>query len=322
MTRHALFQRAGWTAAASAAALLLTGVPAAGAPTDTLHTIDLTVPGNHGSVSDINRRGLVAGSFRHADGESRAVLWTRPDHPRVLGAGLGPPNGLSDRGDVVGGDWLWRHGTVRHLADPSGLETAAFVNNRGQVAGSRANADGLSTAFRWYDGRFTDIGAPSGWHSWPTGMNERGDVIGILNNADFTVRQGFIWHDGVLTVIDARGGDTEPAAVNDRGEVVGRAIFPGSSSAYHPFRWAHGTATDLMPGRPDEHGAANDVNDAGDVVGHAAFRAALWRDGRTVLIGPGGTSDSGEAEAVNERGDVAGHLAHATSDSDRRQAAF
>jgi probable HAF family extracellular repeat protein len=323
MRRHALSRRTGWTTAACAATLLLTGAPAtADVPARTLHTIDLSVPGTDGSVSDINRRGLMVGSFQDADGESRAVLWARPDSPKILGDGLGPPSALNERGDVVGGDWLWRRGTVRHLSDPAGHETAAFVNNRGQVAGSREDEEGRSTAFRWQDGRFTDIGTPAGWYSWATGLNDRGDVIGLLKNADFTVHQGFIWHDGVLTVIDAKGFDTEPAAVNERGEVVGRAGFPGSSSAYHPFRWAHGTVTDLMPGRPDEHGAAHDINDAGDVVGHVANRAALWRDGRTVLIGPGGPEYGGVAEAVNERGDVAGRLGRATSDEDRRVWAF
>ena len=323
MRRHARARHTGWTTVACAAALLLTGAPAAAdPPAGPLHTIDLTAPGTDASVSDVNRRGLIAGSVRHADGESRAVLWTSPGRPRILGDGLGPPTALNDRGDVVGGDWLWRHGVVRHLADPAGHESASFVNNRGQVAGSRANAEGLSTAFRWYDGQFTDIVAPAGWHSWPTGLNDRGDVIGVLNDADFSVRRGFIWHDGVLTVVDARGGDTEPTAVNERGEVVGRALFPGSASAHHPFRWASGTMTDLMPGRPDEHGAANDINDAGDVVGHVAFQAALWRDGRRVLIGPAGPAASGEARSVNERGDVAGRFAWATSDTDRRQSAF
>lgn len=322
MRRHAMSRRTGWTIAACAAALLVTGAPATAAgPDRTLHTIELTNSGAGGSVADINRRGLIVGSLHDAGGDPRAVLWSRPDRPQILGDDLGPPHALNDRGQVVGGDWLWHRGVVRRLQDPSGHESADFVNDRGQVAGSRATAAGRSTAFRWQDGRFTDIGAPAGWHSWPTGLNERGDVIGVLNNADFTIRRGFVWRDGVLTVIDALGGDTEPTAINGRGQVVGRALVPGSSVS-HPFRWEQGTVTDLMPDRPDDVGAAIDINDSGDIVGHAAHRPALWRGGRLVVIGPGGPFHGGEATAVNERGDVAGVLARATSDTDRTQWAF
>ena len=305
---------------ACAATLVSVGAPAQAATAPVMHTIDLAVPGTDGAVVDVNRSGVVVGSFRDADGDFRSVLWRQSD-PTVLGAGLGAPNALNDVGDVVGGDWLWRRGTVRHLEDPTGLLSAGSVNNRDQIAGSRSDAAGLSTAFRWQNGRFTDVTATAGWHTWPTGLNQRGDMIGELVSPDFSVHRGFIWRDGTLTVIDAFGGDTAPRAVNDLGEVVGSATVAGSSVS-HPFRWARGAVTDLMAGRPDERGTANDINNAGDVVGHAADRPALWRAGRTVLIGPGGSSRGGAATAVNDRGDVAGVLALATSDEDRTQWAF
>jgi hypothetical protein len=317
MRQHGLSRRTGLTAGVCAAALLLTGVPAAGAPPiPGLRTIGLAIPGTQGSVLDINRRGLIAGSFRHADGESRTVLWPLPDRPRILGGVVGSPNSLNDRGDVVGGDWVWRHGTVRHLSRPGGHETARFINNRGQVAGSRVNADGLSVTFRWHDGRFTDIVGPAGWHSWPAGLNERGDVIGILFDQDFVVGRGFIWRDGVLTVIDAGDEATFPEAVNERGEVVGSALFPGyTGPEFRPFRWARGAITDLMPpGQRTPDGAyATAINDAGDIVGEVANQAVLWRDGRMVPIRPDGLSGSSRANAINERGDVAGILTWATS---------
>ncbi|HEX8346155.1 MAG TPA: hypothetical protein VF657_15655 [Actinoplanes sp.] len=316
MRPHGLSRRTGLTAGVCAAALLLTGVPAAGAPPiPGLRTIDLTIPGTEGSVVDINRRGLIAGSFRHADGEARAVLWAHPDRPRILGGVVGSPNSLNDRGDVVGGDWVWQRGTVRHLSRPGGHETARFVNNRGQVAGSRVNADGLSTAFRWYDGRFTDIG-PAGWHSRPSGLNDRGDVIGIMFDQEFVIARGFIWRDGVLTVIDAGDEATFPEAVNELGEVVGSALFPGyTGPEFRPFRWAHGTITDLMPpGERTPDGAyATAINDAGDIVGQVDFQAVLWRDGRMVTIRPAGLTGSSRATAINERGDVGGNFTWATS---------
>src|SRR5688500_29411 len=83
-----------------------------------------------------------------------------------------------------------------------------------------------------------------------------------------------------------------------------RALRPGSvQAATPPGPYA---VTDLGVFDPKIQSAhANDVNEAGQVVGYAGNRAFIWNDGAlTALPTLGGTA--GMAEAVNENGQVVG----------------
>src|SRR5688572_14952640 len=83
-----------------------------------------------------------------------------------------------------------------------------------------------------------------------------------------------------------------------------RALRPGSVQAATPP--GPYTVTDLGVFDPKIQSAhANDLNEAGQVVGYAGNRAFIWQDGAlTALPTLGGTA--GMAEAINEHGQIVG----------------
>ena len=96
-----------------------------------------------------------------------------------------------------------------------------------------------------------------------------------------------------------------PAAVNDRGEIVGH-------SAGRPVMWRpDGTVVDLAPDAPDRTVWPTGVNAHGLVVASVlrplSSHAAVVRDGEvTVIADLGASSGVAERDGVNDRGEVTG----------------
>ncbi|MET8094401.1 hypothetical protein [Micromonospora sp. NPDC005220] len=92
------------------------------------------------------------------------------------------------------------------------------------------------------------------------------------------------------------GGDSSFAsAMNDRGDVVGRAQAAGGT--WRGFLWHHGRMTDLGAFTP------TDVNDRGQVVGYPDDGSGgyVWDHGVLRPLGP-----SARPVAINDRGQVVG----------------
>lgn len=98
-------------------------------------------------------------------------------------------------------------------------------------------------------------GDRQGADSFPTGINDRGDVIGISELDDSRTEHGFFW-DGTMHDL----GNVTPTGVNDRGQVVGYRNDDGV-----PFRYDADAGLQELPfeGRP------YDINNAGEIVGRA-----------------------------------------------------
>ena len=102
--------------------------------------------------------------------------------------------------------------------------------------------------------------------------------------------------------------------MNDAGEVVGYAYFPGDQ-VRHAFAWRHGVKTDLGPPPGDICTIAHGINSEGQVVGtsgvcHGALHAVLWENGRTIdlntVIRPNSALQLVYALSINDRGEIAG----------------
>lgn len=154
--------------------------------------------------------------------------------------------------------------------------------------------------------------------SWPTGQDNRGDVVGAYTSASGT--RGYVWRGGAYTDLGVlNGGDyTYATGVNDGGEVVGYSGDFAASTGVQAFAWRDGTMTEL-PGLGG-NSFASQINDSGLIDGAAATSsgqsyAVLWRDGKlTELPGLGGSS-SGPV-AMNAAGQVAGYSSTASGDED------
>lgn len=242
---------------------------------------------------------------------------------------LDPINGWPDVQAV-----LWRQGKLINLGTLGGYESfATGVNNQGQVVGLAAidapdsfSFPGLgqqARAFLWENGTMRDLGTLGGPDAYAIGINERGQVLGFsfVNSipnptTGLPTGDGFLWENGVITDIpDPLGGTlVTPIYLSNKGQVVGYANLPGDIPGQeHPFLWQNGVFTDLATfgGR----GAAEKINDAGQIVGNAdieggtTYHAAIWQNGSISDLGTLGSDDCSVGLDINSLGQTVGYSA-------------
>lgn len=254
------------------------------------------------------------------------------------------PTALNNSGQVVGWSggtygtfaFVWDAGTMRRLDGPDGpaQATADAITDDGVIAGRVAHSGQWQLA-RWDAGGVRVAVFPDAhWLSAVVTANAPGDVAAWSSN-DVYAATPVVWDGTVVRLLGHLGPYewTVPAAVNDRGLVVGRSPVayaePDDPDAppdldpryfyFHPFLWDGGTIRDLgvfgvtgdcTRAAPCAQGEALDVNSGGDVVGFSedsAFvrRPFLWRDGRLLELDvfPG---THAVARVINDRGQIAG----------------
>jgi probable HAF family extracellular repeat protein len=177
---------------------------------------------------------------------------------------------------------------------------AVAVNARGQVAG-KYQVSGAMHAYLWSDGNFVDLGTLGGSTSYPTAMNDAGQVIGQSSMPGDTEWHAFLYSNGVMTDLGVGGCGGAAVDINEAGQVL-------INSCNHVFRYTAGVMLDLGNlGMADSSGLA--INDAGEVAGTSrvsptATHAFLYTGGTMVDLGaPGGTSST--AADLNNAGQVA-----------------
>lgn len=256
-------------------------------------------------LSGINNRGMVAGTVRGGVGRGRAAT----------------PEARTDA-------FVWQGGKVTVLAEDSGRKHvfAAGINAQGSVAGWASGSpygypSDEDLGFVWHKEKAVRLGAFR-----PTGINNRGDVIGN------TCKDG---HAGVLL----KGGNSplhladlpncqrsEPLAINDSGTVVGRSLDRISENTAKRFYereyaviWERGQPTKI-PLPKSSWGRCTDINQRGDVVGQVVVMndrgereqiPFLYRDGEAFdlnsLVPMGGTVPADRlrsAVAINNRREI------------------
>lgn len=222
---------------------------------------------------------------------------------RCIGASVA--FGINDRGQVVGGaesptGWrafLWDPKSgMQDLGALSGdanfLDPRA-INRRGQVGG------GMSRPQIW-DPR-SGLRTLSSNEAGGTilGMNDRGEAVGVLKQADGVGEQAAYWDaNHVLRMIGTLGGTNSAAyAINNRSQVVGYAetrtqppsrLPPIGQGVQRAFFWSPERGMrDLGAFDSTGDSYAYAINDRGQVVGMASgertgTRAALWEKGRII----------------------------------------
>jgi len=250
----------------------------------------------------------------------------------TLGGNQSAANAINDRGQVVGAalnaipdplasDFSWKYlfvpaatqvhaflwteaGGMRDLGTLGGPDsTAAFVNQRGQIAGqSYINATLNETTslptqdpFFWENGHMLDIGTLGGTLGQSIGMNNRGQVVGNSNLAGDQTSHAFLWdrQRGIkdLGTLKGYSHSSEAHWINDAGEVVGESDAVTKSGVYssHAFLWKNGHMADIGTVAGDACGVAVSINSRSQIVGFGSAdcnqedHAFLWENGGPIV---------------------------------------
>ena len=120
------------------------------------------------------------------------------------------------------------------------------INHRGEMVGYYDTDTSRGFALR--DGRFTTIDPPGSLASLPSGIDNRGRVVGGYLDANGVNGRGFLWEDGRYTTIVAPGERTDTVAIdmNDRGDIV----IPADGTLYRQSEIACGRPTVPSSPRP------------------------------------------------------------------------
>lgn len=206
--------------------------------------------------------------------------------------------------------------TVRNLGTFGGVGAVAnAVNDLGQVVGTAETPSGSFHAFRWSrQTGLVDLNGPGVGNSIATAINNRGQVVGVARFPSQPQEHAFRWSPST-GMVDLGSLNNYSAAfgINDAGTAVGyseAASEPGI--LIEPVRWPAGGGIFSLGGFPDPAATAEDINEAGQIVGSASFgpglnpQAFLW----TPQAGMRSLGTEGAvfsfARRLNERGLVIG----------------
>jgi uncharacterized membrane protein len=254
-----------------------------------------------------NRGGIVGAYADDSNGtlrlrgflmEKRRV--TRLDVP---GATVTLPLGINDRGQVVGGwvgrdaavnpvtgetgpvhGFVWKNGRFTKFDVPGATTTAPYeINNRGQIVGNYADADGAQHGFVMRGRRVTTIDhpraaqAPNMTGTRVVGIDDRGRLVGSYGDEAGLIH-AWKWEGGRFTDLEPPGGlQAEASAIDNRGRIVGRYV--DATPKLRSFMLHRGRYRRLdAPGRCDT--AAVGINDRGQIV----IAAAGTTDGTTCPV--------------------------------------
>lgn len=195
------------------------------------------------SIAAVNSSGqVVATSGGHAflyDGQMTDL--------GTFGGVQSSASDISESGQVVGTAsmpgvtqqapraFLWDGHTLNNLGTMYNIGTSSAIalNDRGMIVGMSSSSDGNGMhGFFWENGSWTDLVFPGGVFANPTGLNNRGQVIGESSGGAFLWEKGRMQFLGDLTQNMDGWNRLEVFGINDAGYIVGEGSHLGQRRAF------------------------------------------------------------------------------------------
>jgi uncharacterized membrane protein len=232
-------------------------------------------------VAGINDGGSVTGTCHRSVSDSlfRAFVWTASG-PQELPAPAGvatQAHGIDNSGAVIGyaggAGVIWKNGVMTTIGgSPWGISSTS-----GHVAGA------YPQAYVWTAATGKRLLVPGE----ALDVNDQGVAVGWGSATGSYPLVAFSWSDGQLRYIGTLGGESSVAfAVNASGQVVGRSDATYARRQTGPginaFVWSSATGMQALPHlNAAQQATANDINDAGMIVGvmrrsQRPPRGVLW----------------------------------------------
>jgi uncharacterized membrane protein len=197
------------------------------------------------------------------------------------------------------------------------------INNLGAVTLTVVNfSNGTSQGYLWQDGQRTPLSVPdsicgSGAKFAPNGINDRGQIVGVVTSANGCY-QSVIWQGGkVVQVIGPPPtgyASVYGGGLNDLDLVAGTAEGI-QSSVQTSFLWQNGKFT-LLPGLPGSQPGGpggteiGGFNELGVAVGTSGAtdgqHAVIWRNGAVADLGICAGAFNSYAASINNLGVIVG----------------
>lgn len=199
---------------------------------------------------------------------------------------------------------------VIDLGGAPGGSAANGLTLDGFVVGYQLVGPSQPHAVIFSQGVLRDLGTLGGDASLANAVDRDGRVVGWARLPDAN-RHAFLWADGAMQDLGTLGGPWSMALALNASQVVVGASAVDDARVQVPFVWSPSLGMRPLPLSPSTGGQANDINDAGFIVGYltepmGATRAFLY-DGIAVRPLPELEAPGSKAYAVNARGDAAGY---------------
>jgi uncharacterized membrane protein len=204
------------------------------------------------------------------------------------------------------------------------------INDAGDIVGAYSDpSTGTYRGFLLRNGSFTIIDGPDAVLTWVAGINNAGQMVGIILFEDPIaqqfVRKGFIRSPaGGFTLLDGHPGTltrTLPNQINDQGQVVGTFFHEPHFVGPRPIGFLYhngGYAGVAVPGANETW--AYGINNTGDIVGLSVVDSPPGQGGGFLLSGGLFTTLNPltygglvlAATGINDAGDIVGGISDFT----------
>lgn len=228
-----------------------------------------TLGGTESAIQAMNNKGEAVGHSQTASGANHAFLYSGGRiRDLTVAYGIDSAAGINDRGDIAGqagerAAVLRADGTVDVFGPPG--SGAGSVNKSGAVVGDYIIEDVGIHAFRYAKGEFSDLGTLGGTFSAPTAINDAGSVVGYSSIA-VGQYHAFLYDDGVMADLAPSTRNSMANDINNHGQIVG-------TMDERAFLYANGTMTDLNTLIAPDAGvvlvSALDINDRQQILAYA-----------------------------------------------------